>query len=874
MKPVLIFPKPAILKRPKGKPNFRKMNTPSPAQQGLRLNTKINQLTNNLKTGILSGDPAGFSPERTLVLETINTIADFYRAASKIEGLELIQEFYEDEISPENDFYYLDKSGEKKTEKLTRYAYLTMTNQTALEKLIKYWQNYTKHKNYKFPRGLAPLKNLFKQLHNVRYWETEDRLRETGLVEDWRLRAQENPESVPMEIELWYHNDPSQRRDREERVLRQLQKINGVIEQVCTIEQIQYHCILARVPLHSVRTFIDNSDTDIDLLRCDEVMYFRPSTHCMTPLFTEDDNYNNTETEVEFDDKQQDVNDLPVVALLDGLPLENHEWIKDHIWIDDPDGWADEYTPADQIHGTSMASLIIRGDMHNSDAVIPQKIYCRPILTPGSEDISGKKRERIPEGVLPIDIVHRAVRRLFESENDTDPVAPSVKVINLSIADSYRLFDHNMSPWAKLIDYLSHHYQVLFIISAGNYTQDIDLGISNLEFNQLAEPEKEKLILEKIAGDTYSRRLMSPSESINALTVAAIHHDGQDNDEFYNQINPYKNRHMPSTINPISWGKRRSVKPEILMPGGRATYRLRNFLDNDPGILEILTYESPPGQRVASPGQKGSVTSSSNTFGTSNAAALASRRLCFLKETIQDLYISEHGEALSQGYETMLMKALICHGASQSKNIQHIEDALKTSKNTTRFKSIATKYLGFGNVDEERIHGCLDNQATILQCGTIQQDETHSYRFKLPDSLNAKAIDRRLIITLAWLSPINPSNYIYRNAYLWFEPVTGDKPDNDLALRQRECDWQMVRKGTVQHEVLSGDRASAYATGKNMEIKIFCKGQAGAKNISVKYGLVVTLDTTDVNLPIYDEVKSGINILFKSQIETKQSISN
>lgn len=871
MKPILIFPKPGVIPRKKKKQPIPQPKTPGSAQQGLRLNSSFRLLENNFKNSILSGDPAGFAPERTLVLETVGSIANFYRAAAKIQGLEFVQEIFGDELDPDDDFYYEDKDGGKKAKELPGYVYLTMANQNALDKLLRYWSRFTKQKNFKFPYGLTPLKYLFEHLHSIRYWDTEDRLRETGLLEDWRYRVAVGQDSVPVEIELWFRKNNSVRHSGENRVIRLIQDIGGQIQQTCVTDEIQYHAVLASIPVKSVEELINANTNNIELLRCDEVMYFRPSGQCMAPIFGADKDDQVEQEEIILSEDESEISEEPTVALLDGLPLENHEWIKDYITIDDPDSWSEDYAPSDQKHGTSMASLIIRGDMQGNEFPIPRKLYCRPILKPEPVGFDGQTREKIPEGILPIDIVHRAVRRMFEADGDQPAAAPSVKIINLSVADPSRLFDKLISPWAKLIDYLSEKYQILFVVSAGNHLYDIDLGITNIEFLRLDDIEKEALVLKGIADSTHSRRLMSPAESINALTIASYHHDEHSDDEFHGHINPYIDRTLPSTINPVTWGKKRSVKPEVLMPGGRATYRLKSVLDNDPAVLGILTYEGPPGQMVASPGKPGSIKSFSHTFGTSNSAALASRRLCFLNETIQDLYSSEHGVELSREYENVLLKALLCHGASHAQSFNRIEEILREPNNSHRFKSIVAKYLGFGNVDEERIHGCLDNQATILQCGKIKQDDTHIYKFTLPDSLNAKSVRRRLIVTLSWLSPINTQNYIYRKAHLFFVPVTGKKDDNFLDIQDRELDWQMVRNGTVQHEVLSGDRATAYASGTNLEIAIQCKGKAGASNIVIPYGLVVTLDTPEINLPIYEEVKAGIEVQFKAQVKTEQT---
>ena len=135
----------------------------------------------------------------------------------------------------------------------------------------------------------------------------------------------------------------------------------------------------------------------------------------------------------------------------------------------------------------------------------------------------GKLFEAVPEGILPIDIVHRAVRRLYEDEGDEPPVAPSVRVINLSVCDRSRPFDRGMSSWARLLDWLSWTYNVLFVISAGNHSHDIELSVPREDLRNLSPEDREKVVIKAIAADTRHRRLLSPAETLNGLTIAATH---------------------------------------------------------------------------------------------------------------------------------------------------------------------------------------------------------------------------------------------------------------------------------------------------------------------------------------------------------------
>ncbi len=153
------------------------------------------------------------------MLEAIGSVDAFYRAASKLSGLEFIQELVGEDIAPDEDFFLEEKKGAGASEKhLKSFLYLTMTSQEALTKLYRYWENYTRQKHYKFPLGLAPLRDLFSRLRSIRYWDASDRLRNTGLVEDWVQRTEGHQENLPVEIDLWFRKNPELRVLAEHRV--------------------------------------------------------------------------------------------------------------------------------------------------------------------------------------------------------------------------------------------------------------------------------------------------------------------------------------------------------------------------------------------------------------------------------------------------------------------------------------------------------------------------------------------------------------------------------------------------------------------------------------------------------------------------------
>ena len=121
--------------------------------------------------------------------------------------------------------------------------------------------------------------------------------------------------------------------------------------------------------------------------------------------------------------------DEPVIAVFDGLPQENHPYLQGRLTVDDPDNYSVNYVIEARKHGTSMASMAALGDLSKITHVATHKIYVRPIMKPvqwGNDYF-----ERTPDDSLLVDKIHTAVRRLFEES--AGKVAPSIKVINLSI---------------------------------------------------------------------------------------------------------------------------------------------------------------------------------------------------------------------------------------------------------------------------------------------------------------------------------------------------------------------------------------------------------------------------------------------------------
>ncbi len=193
-KPLLIFPSPALVSRTKKSIRPTPFHFPSVQRQAKRLTPKFSHIERAFEAqrAQLLGEPEGAIPEQVLVLETVGTVDDFYVAVKAIPGMEWLGEWDEEDIPPDSDFYY----EEKRDKKLSGRLYLVMTSQTAINELLAMWRKYETDPSVTLPHGRAKWKKMFQLLREIRPWGIQDRLIETGVLDDWKLRVGQGQERI------------------------------------------------------------------------------------------------------------------------------------------------------------------------------------------------------------------------------------------------------------------------------------------------------------------------------------------------------------------------------------------------------------------------------------------------------------------------------------------------------------------------------------------------------------------------------------------------------------------------------------------------------------------------------------------------------
>jgi hypothetical protein len=786
----------------------------------------------------LRDDPASIAPERAIVFEVEGSLKDFYDQARSI-GLEYLGDF-EEEFEPSDDFFVEEKPGQK----LAGRIYLAMPDVQALRELLGLWERYKK--NQRMPKGRSEWRVLFSQLIDVRPWGPQDRIT-PDTIAAWETDLARDPDAlVRLEVELWYHENAEKRVQAFHALERDIADAGGQVVHHAVIPEIHYDAVLIDLPSASVRSLIDNPA--VSLARADEVMFLRPQSVARYPSATE---FTGDESEAVAADAIQDA---PIAALLDGLPIQNHIRLVGRLDIDDPEGLDAVYPVARREHGTEMASLIIHGDLNAGEPPLSRRLHVRPIMRPNAHG-----EERTPPDRLLVDVIHQAVRRIKEGDGAAPATAPGVVVINLSLGDETRPYARIMSPLGRLLDYLSNRYRVLFLVSAGNILDRLPVAAfdTSIEFEAATPADRELAILNALNDNKSQRTLLSPAESINALTIGAAHSGSAFNGNLPNgRTDPFTDEELPNIVSAMGLGFKKIVKPELLFSGGRAPVRV---VASGGGVViaPVTVGAHLFGLKAARPSQVGGTRYEDFTFGTSVATALATRSAHRIHDVLTDADGGSNHTDIDSADMPTVLKALLVHGAQWGAKGELLDGTFQpqgTGAHFSRRDDIA-RLLGYGVPNIDRVLDCTESRATLLGVGSIAAESSLLYRVPLPDGLDGARTLRAITITLAWFSPVNPRHQGYRMAALdvssgsdqkfWIAPQRSLQPTDKATAR-----------GTVFHERRTGEAASVFVDGGDLLLRLTCRAPSGNLAANVRYALAISMEVgAETGIPVYNQVR-------------------
>ena len=244
--------------------------------------------------------------------------------------------------------------------------------------------------------------------------------------------------------------------------------------------------------------------------------------------------------------------------------------------------------------------------------------------------------------------------------------------------------------------------------------------------------------------------------------------------------------------------------------------------------------------------------------GTSHAAAIVSHAAGHIFEMLEDIR-SDPDAVMDADFDAVLIKTLLVHSASSGTN-KNAYEHLENATNRMKFKRYISRYLGYGNINLEKVLGMHPKHGRRpSDVGVYMKKKDTALIFPLPTGASSGGY-LRLTVTLAWFSPVNPHNIGWRRAKLFFE---GNGLTKKQGHERQESDWQQVRKGTVQHEIFELDANNL--PGNSLDIFVQCAADAGTLDNEIPYGLAVTLEIAEhETIDFYQAVRDTIRQQIRS----------
>ena len=775
----------------------------------------------------LRADPSALAPERLLVFEVEGPIQNFTAAVRRVQGLQLVDEEELEADDPE----------------ARPVAYLLVPDARALTQLLSLWRDWLADRP--LASGYTPWRDVFALLRNLRPWGPSDRVSEedrVALAEEAADLA--DADMVRVEIELVFRPSALAGEQAESTLLDAVRAAGGSMVDRSRIDSIAYHAILTQLPAAAVRSITVLVPSSIAGL--DPVMHVRPQAVSFS---------------IETADPSPSLatppslpEGSPIAALLDGVPVSEHPLLAGRLRVEDLFGFENGVQVRDRRHGTAMASLLVHGDRNRNEQPLRRTVAVVPVM---AWDGNG---ESLPEDRLVVDVIHRAVRAL---RAPPDPLAQDVLVVNLSLGNLKRPFHGQMSPWARLLDRLAWEHGILFVVSAGNAGErfPIEDFHTSGDFRAALPSDRAAATLRAIHSLAPDRRLLSPAETVNGLTVGASNEDAVDprgRRTAAINVDPYPDLRMANPSSRLGPGFAGAVKPDALMPGGRE--HVRPVVSG--GRLEVQPAGAARafGLKVAAP--DGGQATEYFTGGTSGAAALASRTCHLIHDALEQAYGRTFLE-LPHARRALIMKALFAHGARwPGATADLIRETLGPHGRgqAPKQKDNVRRFCGYGVVDPSDVVACAADRATFWATGLIRPEEAVRIDVPVPDCMGGRAQPHELAATLAWFTPILPGRRSYRTVRLsLLDPQ--EIADLQVAAAREQPDANQAKRGTLLSRRWSGDRAPIVHNGMSISLTVQRDPDQGdANDDPIPFALAATLAMPAV-VELYDEIRARLAIV-------------
>lgn len=511
-------------------------------------------------------------------------------------------------------------------------------------------------------------------------------------------------------------------------------------------------------------------------------------------------------------------------------------------------------------HGTEMAGLSLFGDLYdnlssNNNIIINHSLESVKIISPKI------KNDDKLYGFITMQSISRA-----EIENKDKK---RIIVIPVAIKNDVDL--GHPTSWSASIDQLAFgsenfiygRHKRLIIVSAGN----------------VAEGE-----ISSYPDSSFLNSIESPGESWNAITVGSYTDKIEYSDINYSNFTTVAKAGELSPFSRTSmlWEKEWPVKPEVLFEGGNALFSEDESYYSIHNDLSILTTN-----------YKHTTVQFQTTCMTSASTALAGR------------FAAQVAYEYPNAWEETI-RGLIIHSATWTENMRNMFPGDKKAM----YKNLLHT-CGYGIPNLRKAISCLNNSFTLIleeqiqpftdRNNKISTNEMHLYELPWPKSILEELgeMEVTLKVTLSYFIDPNPSESGYKTKYryashglrfdinlpsetkdVFITNINGaiqDDSERPIGQRNdRSSRWSLGTNnrdnGSIHSDYWIGTATELAASNLIAVYPIIGWWRERPKfkkvNMKTRYSLIISLETKDQSIPIYQEVTNIIKNKVKVEIST------
>lgn len=488
-------------------------------------------------------------------------------------------------------------------------------------------------------------------------------------------------------------------------------------------------------------------------------------------------------------------------------------------------------------HGTAVAGIVLYGDLEQCNAVN----YWQPEFLLFNGKILDKNAE-FDQKTIENKLVE-AVSYFVDQHQ--------CRIFNISVGNANAPYDQrHVRGMAYVLDDLARRYNVLFVVSAGNFSGSTGPDVPSESWR-----------------DEYPDYLLSdqsiiidPAPALNVLTVGSLaRHNATVDEQRYPEISQLApaNENQPSPFTRHGPSVKGALKPDLVAIGGNLASPLRQEGYQHPNMRGI-----------------GVLTCNSNFVGNTLFSEISGT-------SFAAPYITHLAGRLLNNYQNLsanLLRALLVNHANiPIEVVNTFADDYKARYRKERRRDIVRDVAGYGLIDEDSLFRSSQHVVVMMAEETIENDAHHFFELPLPEEfLRTQRAAREIRVTLSYLPAVRTTRLDYTATRINFRLVNGDSLEvvqrhfnyetrgetdtrNDDAINNRDIGPELREKGTIQSATW---RIRSRNPNEKWFVVITRQDRDWGRSMSLElehYALVITVtDRENENAQLYTQISQRI----------------